>query len=59
MAPADAPAVRDRACSPTSPAGNGGEVAGPAFSEMMAYALLHYRVPPSGTKPPTFKIWAS
>jgi cell division protein FtsI (penicillin-binding protein 3) len=36
--------------------GGGGDVAAPAFSEMMSYALLHYRVPPSGTKPPTFKI---
>ncbi|MEU4561408.1 penicillin-binding transpeptidase domain-containing protein [Actinoplanes sp. NPDC023936] len=36
--------------------GGGGDVAAPAFSEMMSYTLLHYRVPPSGTKPPTFKI---
>ncbi|BAL86738.1 putative penicillin-binding protein [Actinoplanes missouriensis 431] len=36
--------------------GGGGDVAAPAFSEMMSYTLLHYFVPPSGTKPPTFKI---
>ncbi|PRY30082.1 peptidoglycan synthetase FtsI [Pseudosporangium ferrugineum] len=36
------------------PNGTGGDVAAPAFSKMMASALLHYRVPPSGTKPPTF-----
>ncbi|MEV4637246.1 penicillin-binding transpeptidase domain-containing protein [Actinoplanes sp. NPDC049548] len=36
------------------PNGTGGEVAAPAFSKMMGDALLRYRVPPSGTKPPTF-----
>jgi cell division protein FtsI (penicillin-binding protein 3) len=36
--------------------GTGGDVAAPAFSKMMSFALLHYRVPPSGTKAPTFKI---
>ncbi|MEV6346681.1 penicillin-binding protein 2 [Actinoplanes sp. NPDC051851] len=36
--------------------GTGGEVAAPAFQQMMNYALLHYRVLPSGTKAPTFKI---
>ena len=39
------------------PNGTGGEVAAPAFSKMMSFALLHYRVPPSGTKPPKFKIY--
>ncbi|MFI7597733.1 penicillin-binding transpeptidase domain-containing protein [Actinoplanes sp. NPDC049681] len=38
------------------PNGTGGDVAAPAFSKMMSSALLHYRVPPSGTKPPTF-LW--
>jgi cell division protein FtsI (penicillin-binding protein 3) len=38
------------------PNGTGGDVAAPAFSKMMSFALLHYRVPPSGTKPPKFKI---
>ncbi|MEU4691211.1 penicillin-binding transpeptidase domain-containing protein [Actinoplanes sp. NPDC023714] len=36
--------------------GGGGDVAAPAFSEMMSNTLLRYRVPPSSTKPPTFKI---
>ncbi|MEV8507703.1 penicillin-binding transpeptidase domain-containing protein [Actinoplanes sp. NPDC051475] len=36
------------------PNGTGGEVAAPAFAKMMSSALLHYRVPPSGTKPPIF-----
>src|SRR5206468_2249281 len=34
-----------------------GDVAAPAFSQMMQYTLLHYGVPPSTTKPPTFKIY--
>ncbi|MEU7902392.1 penicillin-binding protein 2 [Actinoplanes sp. NPDC049118] len=38
--------------------GTGGDVAAPAFSEMMASALRHLRVPPSGTEPPTFKLKA-
>jgi cell division protein FtsI (penicillin-binding protein 3) len=36
--------------------GTGGDVAAPAFSKMMSFALLHYRVPPSTTKPPNFRI---
>ncbi|GIE84916.1 penicillin-binding transpeptidase domain-containing protein [Actinoplanes regularis] len=36
--------------------GTGGEVAAPAFAQMMSYTLSHYAVPPSTTKPPTFKI---
>ncbi|WP_370644529.1 penicillin-binding transpeptidase domain-containing protein [Actinoplanes sp. L3-i22] len=36
--------------------GTGGEVAAPAFSQIMSYTLLHNFVPPSTTKPPTFKI---
>jgi cell division protein FtsI (penicillin-binding protein 3) len=36
--------------------GTGGDVAAPAFSKMMSFALLHYRVPPSTTKPPKFRI---
>ena len=37
------------------PDGTGGVVAAPAFSKMMSSALLHYRVPPSGTPAPTFE----
>jgi cell division protein FtsI (penicillin-binding protein 3) len=36
--------------------GTGGEVAAPAFSQMMSYTLTHYLVPPSTTNPPTLKI---
>jgi cell division protein FtsI (penicillin-binding protein 3) len=36
--------------------GTGGDVAAPAFSKMMSFALLHYRVPPSTTKAPKFRI---
>jgi cell division protein FtsI (penicillin-binding protein 3) len=38
------------------PNGTGGDVAAPAFSKMMSFALRHYAVPPSGSKPPTFKM---
>jgi cell division protein FtsI (penicillin-binding protein 3) len=38
------------------PQGTGGVVAGPAFKQMMEFTLAHYRVPPTGTKPPTFTI---
>jgi cell division protein FtsI (penicillin-binding protein 3) len=36
--------------------GTGGDVAAPAFSKMMSFALLQNRVPPSTTKPPKFTI---
>ncbi|AGZ40286.1 peptidoglycan D,D-transpeptidase FtsI family protein [Actinoplanes friuliensis] len=36
--------------------GTGGDVAAPAFSQMMASALRHFKVPPSGTEPQTFKL---
>ncbi|MCW6010215.1 penicillin-binding protein 2 [Micromonospora sp. CPCC 205371] len=39
------------------PAGEGGEVAAPAFSQMMAYTLTHYRVPATSTKPPKFTVY--
>jgi len=54
-----APAENPRfviAVSADVPHGSGGDVAAPAFSKMMSFALLHYRVPPSSTKAPTFKI---
>jgi cell division protein FtsI (penicillin-binding protein 3) len=38
------------------PNGTGGDVAAPAFAKMMSDALRRYLVPPSGTKPPKFKI---
>ncbi len=56
MAPADAPRYVIAVFAHT-PAGNGGAVAGPAFAQMMAYTLLHYRVAPTGTKPPNFHVY--
>ncbi|HEY0002976.1 MAG TPA: penicillin-binding transpeptidase domain-containing protein, partial [Actinoplanes sp.] len=55
MAPADNPRYVV-AVSADVPIGTGGDVAAPAFSEMMSLALLHNRVPPSSTKAPTFRI---
>jgi cell division protein FtsI (penicillin-binding protein 3) len=56
MAPADNPRYVI-AVSADVPHGSGGDVAAPAFSQMMQYTLLHYLVPPSTTKPPKFKIY--
>jgi cell division protein FtsI (penicillin-binding protein 3) len=56
MAPADNPRYVI-AVSADVPSGTGGDVAAPAFSEMMKATLLHYRVPPSGTRPPKFKLY--
>jgi cell division protein FtsI (penicillin-binding protein 3) len=55
MAPAENPRFVI-AVSADVPHGTGGDVAAPAFSKMMSFVLLHYRVPPSSTKPPKFKI---
>jgi len=38
------------------PHGGGGDVSAPAFRDMMVFALRHYRVPPSTTKPPNFVV---
>lgn len=56
MAPADAPRYVIAVFAHT-PGGNGGQVAGPAFAEMMEYTLRHYRVAPTGTQPPTFTVY--
>ena len=56
MAPAENPRFVIAVFADT-PGGGGGTVAGPAFSKMMAFTLAHYRVPPSGTKPPKFSIF--
>jgi cell division protein FtsI (penicillin-binding protein 3) len=56
MAPAEQPRYVIAVFAHT-PSGTGGKVAGPAFSEMMALTLTHYRVPPTGTKPPTFQVY--
>ena len=55
MAPADAPRYVIAVFAHT-PGGGGGTITAPAFREMMEFALLHYRVPPTGTKPPEFVI---
>ena len=36
--------------------GGGGSVAGPAFSQIMGYALRRYAVPPTSTKPSTLPV---
>jgi cell division protein FtsI (penicillin-binding protein 3) len=56
MAPADAPRYVIAVFAHTS-GGNGGAVAAPAFHDMMEFALRHYRVPPTGTKPPKFSVY--
>jgi cell division protein FtsI (penicillin-binding protein 3) len=56
MAPADAPRYVVAVFAYT-PGGNGGVVAGPAFSQIMSQTLLHYRVAPSGSPAPTFTIY--
>jgi cell division protein FtsI (penicillin-binding protein 3) len=53
MAPADAPRYVIGVFAYT-PGGNGGVICGPAFREMMSFALKHYGIPPTGDKPPTF-----
>ncbi|MCY1138680.1 penicillin-binding transpeptidase domain-containing protein [Actinoplanes sp. Pm04-4] len=55
MAPAENPRYVI-AVSADVPKGTGGDVAAPAFAKMMAFTLLHNRVPPSSSKAPTFKI---
>jgi cell division protein FtsI (penicillin-binding protein 3) len=56
MAPADAPRYVIAVFAHTA-GGNGGAVAGPAFKEMMEFTLGHFEVPPSATRPPTFRIY--
>ncbi|WP_246594910.1 peptidoglycan D,D-transpeptidase FtsI family protein [Actinoplanes auranticolor] len=54
MAPAEAPRFVV-AVSAAVPQGGGGEVAAPAFSDIMGLTLSRYRVPPSTTRPPAFR----
>jgi cell division protein FtsI (penicillin-binding protein 3) len=56
MAPADNPRYVIAVFADV-PTGTGGDVAAPAFSDMMEATLLHYRVPPSATEPPKFKLF--
>ncbi|GIF68070.1 hypothetical protein Ais01nite_61050 [Asanoa ishikariensis] len=53
MAPAEAPRYVVAVFAYT-PGGGGGDVAGPAFREMMQYTLQHYRVPPSTKSAPKY-----
>ena len=55
MAPADHPRYVIAVFADV-PTGTGGDVAAPAFSDMMKATLLHYRVPPSASAPPKFKL---
>jgi cell division protein FtsI (penicillin-binding protein 3) len=32
-------------------------VAAPAFAQMMEFTLRHYRVAPTGTKPPKLRVY--
>jgi cell division protein FtsI (penicillin-binding protein 3) len=54
MAPAEQPRFVVAVFAHT-PAGGGGKIAGPAFSEIMSYTLGRFKVPPTGTKPPAFE----
>jgi cell division protein FtsI (penicillin-binding protein 3) len=56
MAPADAPRYVVAVFAHT-PGGSGGVVAGPAFAQIMEQTLLHYRVAPTGSEPPSFTIY--
>jgi cell division protein FtsI (penicillin-binding protein 3) len=56
MAPADQPRYVIAVVAHT-PSGGGGQVAGPAFREMMAFTLNHYRVPPATTEPPAYDLY--
>lgn len=58
MAPADSPrfVVAVFAHTPPGSGGGGGVICGPVFHDIMQFALAHYRVPPTGTQPPTFKL---
>jgi cell division protein FtsI (penicillin-binding protein 3) len=55
MAPADHPRFVIGVYADV-PKGSGGQVAAPAFSDMMSTTLWHYQVPPTTAQPPTFKI---
>ncbi|MER5338055.1 penicillin-binding protein 2 [Micromonospora sp. NPDC002717] len=56
MAPAENPRYVIAVFAHT-PAGGGGDIAAPAFREMMQFTLRHYGVPPSGEKAPKFTVY--
>ncbi|WP_085067272.1 peptidoglycan D,D-transpeptidase FtsI family protein [Catenuloplanes japonicus] len=56
MAPADDPRFVVAVLAHV-PDGAGGLTAGPPFKEIMNFALRHYKVPPSTTEAPEFKVF--
>ncbi|WP_329102468.1 penicillin-binding transpeptidase domain-containing protein [Micromonospora sp. NBC_01699] len=56
MAPADQPRYVVAVFAYT-PGGGGGDVSAPVFKKIMNFALTHYRVPQTGTKPPKFVVY--
>jgi cell division protein FtsI (penicillin-binding protein 3) len=58
MAPADDPAVVVAVIVQNPVNGHfGGDVAAPVFQQLMTYALLSRKVPPTGTKPPAIPLY--
>ncbi|MBQ1073007.1 penicillin-binding protein 2 [Micromonospora sp. C31] len=55
MAPAEKPRYVIAVFAHT-PSGGGGDIAAPAFRDMMQFTLRHYGVPPSGEKAPKFTV---
>ncbi|MCX4388516.1 penicillin-binding protein 2 [Micromonospora peucetia] len=56
MAPAEKPRYVIAVFAHT-PSGGGGDIAAPAFRDMMQFTLRHYGVPPSGEKAPKFTVY--
>jgi cell division protein FtsI (penicillin-binding protein 3) len=56
MAPADNPRFVVAVFAHT-PGGGGGVIAGPAFADIMSYTLGRLKVPPTGTRAPTFVVF--
>jgi cell division protein FtsI (penicillin-binding protein 3) len=56
MAPAENPQYVVAVFAHT-PGGGGGDIAAPAFKQIMQYALRHYRVPPSTMKAPKYTVF--
>ncbi|MGH3096188.1 MAG: peptidoglycan D,D-transpeptidase FtsI family protein [Streptosporangiales bacterium] len=60
MAPADDPKLVTEVVLQDPKRGHfGGQVAAPVFHDVMAFALQHDKVQPTGTKRPDLKIWAN
>ncbi len=57
MAPADAPRYVVAVFAYTPQGGEGGPTTGTTFSDVMSFALSHYRVPPTGAAPPQFRVY--